>query len=194
MSNLKHCPGCERDLPKSMFPKHGKGRCFHCVFNGPGDGKTEVMNTEGRNLPEIEELVYVKHDEKIINTVKEEVTGMTRKDISRSTGLTVGTLYPLLRKLTDQGDVLMVKEVVDDRLTNIYYPPGAVEGAVKPPSPEPKKTEEVQSTPSEVQVNHPECLYTARELADTYLEGFKDGFNMAVQERGSHKKEDGNEG
>lgn len=65
----------------------------------------------------------MKHEEKIKKTIKEQATGLTRKDISRSTGLTVDTLYPLLRKLTDQGEVVMTKEVVDDRLMNVYYPP-----------------------------------------------------------------------
>lgn len=125
MSNLKHCQGCGRDLPRHLFPR-GKDLCFNCTFNGPGV-KEDVITTP---VLEVEttikndmELVYLKHEEKIIKTVKEEATGMTRKDISRSTGLTVDTLYPLLRKLTDQGEVVMTKEVVDDRLMNVYYPP-----------------------------------------------------------------------
>lgn len=123
--NLKHCPGCGRDLPRHLFPR-GKELCFNCTLNGPGV-KEDVITTP---VLEVEttikndmELVYLKHEEKIIKTVKEEATGMTRKDISRSTGLTVDTLYPLLRKLTDQGEVVMTKEVVDDRLMNVYYPP-----------------------------------------------------------------------
>ncbi len=130
MGNLKHCPGCSRDLPRSLFPRRGE-LCFHCVFNGPGekeDGEKEdiiptpVLEVE-TTIKNDTELVYLKHEEKIIKTIKETPTGVTRKDISHSTGLTVDTLYPLLRKLTDQGEVVMAKEVVDDRLMNVYYPP-----------------------------------------------------------------------
>ena len=189
--NLRHCPGCKRDLPRSMFPKHGRGYCFHCVFNGPGEDKENVLNE--RNEPGIdEELVYVKHKDKILNALKERPDGLTRKELSRETGMTTDALYPYLRKLTDKGKCVMKKEVIDNRLTNVYYPPEAVseqtnqldrvkvidEAAV------PNGCEgEVQETPIEVPI------YTARELANTYLEGFKDGFNTAVQEIGSSKED-----
>lgn len=119
MSNLRHCPGCKRDLPPSLY-KQGMDRCLSCVIDGPG-AKPDVIKNKLES--ETVEVKYVKHEEKIKKTIKEQATGLTRKDISRSTGLTVDTLYPLLRKLTDQGEVVMAKEVVDDRLMNVYYPP-----------------------------------------------------------------------
>ncbi len=54
--NLKTCPGCERELPLSMFPRQ-KTHCFHCVFNGPGEDKEDVMELNERNYPEIQEDV-----------------------------------------------------------------------------------------------------------------------------------------
>lgn len=75
--NLRHCPGCKRDLPRSMFPKHGRGYCFHCVFNGPGEDKEDVMELNERNYPELEDLKYMKDPEKILNTIIAEKTGIT---------------------------------------------------------------------------------------------------------------------
>lgn len=34
-----------------------------------------------------------------------------------------------------------------------------------------------------------EKIYTAKELADTYVEGFKDGYNTAIQQAHNHDEE-----
>ena len=68
----------------------------------------------------------MKDPEKILNTIIAEKTGITRKEISKKTGMTENKLYPYLKELLDKGQCQMRKENVDNRLMNVYYPLGGL--------------------------------------------------------------------
>jgi len=203
--NLKHCQGCKRDLPRHLFPR-GKELCFNCTFNGPGVkedvlGRVKPVLALETEVKRDEELVYVRHEQELLALLKEH-DRLSTKELSARLGITRDATYRLCLVLVKSGRINVTKEARGPgKVQNIYSLPPKEEVPVE------DEPENVQSTSKELQETLPEVkesnitwppktplplierFYSARELADTYLEGFKEGFNTAVHEIGSPKKD-----
>lgn len=88
-------------------------------------GQTRPIHGFGFNnhIQNDEELVYVKHEEKILKELKENPEGLTTKELKKLIGISRDATYGICQALVAAGKLAVEKKKIDGKIQNIYKTP-----------------------------------------------------------------------